>query len=230
MMFHQTKHIFFSGTIPTLETLNQERQNIMDLLMKTAGLSHISKKILKGLNFKSLSSCRLVCKSMNILIEDCASKLTFEDLQVIYENFTRARSITGPEKELRNSFFTKIFKHSNLGSESNIFINLYLNHVFTRPTRFKPTRVNYLKQSPIFEFVYFGNARMVEYILVSGVYKYDNFVIQSDQNWTLVHEAASLGHSEVLKCLRDFIPPTLTQMIKDNTNENGKLMLSIIWK
>ena len=94
MMIHQTKHIFFSGTIPTFETLNQERQKIMDLLLKTAGLSHISKKILKGLNFKSLSSCRLVCKSMNILIEEYASNVTFEDLKKLFEKFTKARSIS----------------------------------------------------------------------------------------------------------------------------------------
>ena len=198
----------------------------MDLLFKNAGLSHISKKTLKGLDFKSLSSCRLVCKSMNDSIKECASKVTTEDLKKLFDKFTKTRAMTVPEKELWKLFFN----HSNLGSEPNIFMNLYLNNVFTRPTRFKPTTVNYLKQSPIFEFVYFGNARMVQYILVSSIYEHDNFVIQSDHNWTLVHEAASLGHIEVLNCMRDFIPPTLTQMIKDNTNENGKLILSIIWK
>ena len=100
-------------------------------------------------------------------------------------------------------------------------MNLYLKHVFTRQIRYKPTRVNNFKKSPIFEFIYFGNARMVQYILVSLFYENDNFVIQSDHNWTLIHEAASLGHIEVLNCMRDFIPPTLTQMIKDNTNVAG---------
>ena len=104
----------------------------MDLLFKNAGLSHISKKILQGLNFKSLSSCRLVCKSMNSLIEDWASKVTFEDLKALFEKFTKARSMTVPEKQLWKLFFNNLFRHSNLDSEPNIFMNLYLKHVFTR--------------------------------------------------------------------------------------------------
>ena len=199
-------------------------------MFKNAGLSHISRKILQCLNFKSLSSCRLVCKSMNSLIEDWASKVTIEDLKKLFEKFTKARSMTVSETELWTLFFNHLFSHSNLGSESNVFMNLYLKYVFTRQIRYKPTRINNFKKSPIFEFVSFGNARMVQYILVSLFYENDNFLIQNDHNWTLIHEAASLGHTEVLKCLRDFIPPTLTQMIKDNTNENGQLILSIIWK
>ena len=139
----------------------------MDLLFKNAGLSHISKKTLKGLDFKSLSSCRLVCKSMNDSIKECASKVTTEDLKKLFDKFTKTRAMTVPKKELWKLFFN----HSNLGSEPNIFMNLYLKHVFTRQIRYKPIRVNNFKKSPIFEFVCFGNARMVQYILVSEFYK-----------------------------------------------------------
>ena len=120
----------------------------MDFLLKNAGLSHISKKILQGLNFQSLSSCRLVCKSMNSIIEDWASKVTFEDLKALFEKFTKARSMTVPEKEMWKLFFKHLFSHSNLGSESNILMNLNIIHVFTRQIRYKPTRVNNLKSHP----------------------------------------------------------------------------------
>ena len=143
----------------------------MDLLVKNAGLSHISKKILQGLNFQSLSSCRLVCKSMNDSIKEWASKVTIEYLKKLFDKFTKTRAMTVPKKELWKLFFNHLFSHSNLGSEPNIFMNLYLKHVFTRQIRYKPIRVNNFKKSPIFEFVCFGNARMVQYILVSEFYK-----------------------------------------------------------
>ena len=78
----------------------------MDLMFKNAGLSHISNKILQGLNFKSISSCRLVCKSMNDSIKEWTSKVTLEDLKKLFEKFTKARSMTVPEKNCGNCFST----------------------------------------------------------------------------------------------------------------------------
>ena len=174
---------------------------IMEVVLGSPGLSHIVQKILRNLDFKSLPSMRLVCKSANNQVKDLAAKLRFEDLQKLLGEFTEARSMTDSEKELWNSFLKQAFCN---GSESNRFINLYLKNVLSRDTKYKSE----LKKSPILEFIHYGNESMVQYILDNGLYPIEDLITiipaPAGKNWTLLHEAESLGQWKISESLKQF--------------------------
>ena len=103
----------------------------MDSFFENPGLSHIGKKILKTLDIKSLSNCRLVCKLWNNEIEAMASKISFQDLEQFLEKYTKARSMSPEEHEIWNNFLVSIYEHSQTRrSKPNLFMKLYLKHFF----------------------------------------------------------------------------------------------------
>ena len=51
-----------------------EEIQIMEAFMKNPGLLHIGEKIIKNLDFKTQSTCRLVKRSWNIVLEKEASR------------------------------------------------------------------------------------------------------------------------------------------------------------
>ena len=155
---------------------NQIKTKIMEVLLGSPGLSHIIQEIFRSLDFKSLVSCRLVCKSANNQVKDLASKVSLEDLEQLLEGFAKARSMTDFEKRQWNRFlihmFTNWSESINDWSESNRFMNLYLKEILSRATQYEYK--SGLDKSPILEFVLYGNKEMVEYILYNGDsgYKY----------------------------------------------------------
>ena len=173
----------------------------MEEVLGSSGFSHIVQKILRSLDFKSLPTMRLVCKSANNQVEDLAAKIRFEDLQKLLEEFTEARSMTDAEEECWYNFLNQAFCH---GSESNPFMKLYLKNVLSRDTQYKSE----LKKSPILEFILYGNEAMVQYILDNRLYKPENLIaiVQTPAGlcWTLVHEADSLGHMVISERLKKF--------------------------
>ena len=118
----------------------------MEAVLESPGLSHIIQKILRSLEFKSLPSMRLVCKSANNQVKDLAAKVSFENLQKLLEEFTEARSMADTEKELWNSFQKQAFCNE---SESNRFMNLNLKNVLSRVTQYRSE----LKKSPILIYI-----------------------------------------------------------------------------
>ena len=174
---------------------------IMEVVLGSPGFSHMIQKILRSLDFKSLPTMRLVCKSANNQVEDLAAKIRFEDLQKLLEEFTEARSMTDTEKEGWNSFLKQAFCN---GSESNRFMNLYLKYVISRDTKYRSE----LKKSPILEFIHYGNEAMVQYILDNGLYPIEDLITivpaPAGKNWTLLHEAESLGQWKISESLKQF--------------------------
>ena len=165
----------------------------MEEVLGSSGFSHIVQKILRSLDFKSLPTMRLVCKSANNQVKVLAAKISLGDLQKLLEEFTEARSMTDSEKELWNSFLKQAFCN---GSDSNHFVNLYLKHVLSRDTQYKSE----LKKSPILEFILYGNEAMVQYILDNGLYPIEDLITivpaPAGKNWTLLDESDSLGSLE----------------------------------
>ena len=172
---------------------------IMEILLGSPGLSHIIQKILRSLDFKSLLSMSLVCKSANNQIEDLAAKIIFDDLQNLLGEFTEARSMTDSEKGGWNSFLNQAFCNE---SESNPFNKLYLKNVLSRDTKYRSE----LKKSPILEFIRYGNVAMVQYILDNGLYPIEDLITivpsPAGKAWTLLHEAESLGHRKISESLK----------------------------
>ena len=72
----------------------------MDTFFENPGLCHIGKEITTNLDFKSLITCRLVCKSWNDHIEVLTSKISLEHLQQLLDKFTESRSMSESEKKL----------------------------------------------------------------------------------------------------------------------------------
>ena len=176
----------------------------MELVFENQGLSHISNKILKSLDFKSLTALRLVCKSANNQVEDLALKITLEDLQLLLKKFAEARSMFLNEKKLWNNFLNYIFNHwsksINNWPGSNCFMNLYLKEIFSRDNqrsrrswRWKQT------ESPIFEFVRYGNRAMVEFILYYELHPIDKYEIG-----ILLQEVDSCGHKDICEIFENF--------------------------
>ena len=180
----------------------------MELVLRSPGLSHIIQEIFRGLDFKSLVSCRLVCKSANNQVKDLASKVSLEDLEQLLEGFAKARSMTDFEKRQWNRFlihmFTNWSESINDWSESNKLMNLYLKEILSRDTQCEYK--SGLDKSPILEFVLYGNKEMVEYILYNGDsgYKYYN-VGETKIDKVLLQEAAiSHGHIDICESLKKF--------------------------
>lgn len=55
----------------------------MEIFMLNPGLIHIGQKILKNLDLRSQLTCRLVCKSWKVLLEDC--KLNKNELKYLFK-------------------------------------------------------------------------------------------------------------------------------------------------
>ena len=144
------------------------------------GLSHIGKNILKNLDIKTLASCRLVCKAMNIEIEDLASKVSLEFLKQLLQKYTFERSMSLEEHNVWYKFLVSIFEHSqNAGSKSNLFMKLYLKHFFMKNTK----NALKLRRSPFHEFVYNGNIKLVRFNLYHNNF-HDNEVRSLSWKWS----------------------------------------------
>ena len=172
----------------------------MELVFQNPGLSHIGKKIVKSLNFKSLTSLRLVCKSTNNQVEDFASRITLNELQGLLETFTIARGMDISEKELWNRFLNCVLDN---WPRSNCFMNLYLKEILSRDIQYRYKR--FLEKSPILEFVLYGNAGMVECILKHKLHPIDDYSILF-----LLDEAKFFRRNDICVILEKFyetIPP-----------------------
>ena len=176
----------------------------MEVVLGSPGLSHIIQKILRGLDFKSLVSCRLVSKSANNQVKYLASKVSLEDLEQLLERFAKARSMTDFEETQWNSFLIHMFNNwsesINDWSESNKFMNLYLKEILSRDTQYKSS----LEQSPILEFIVNGNKEMVEYILYHEDSAYYFIGENRNSKADLQEEAISHGHTDICESLKSF--------------------------
>ena len=176
----------------------------MEVVLGSPGLSHIIQKILRGLDFKSLVSCRLVCKSANNQVKYLASKVSLEDLEQLLERFSKARSMTDFEERQWNSFLIHMFNNwsesINDWSELNKFMNLYLKEILSRNTKHK--YINY----PILDFVLNGNKEMVQYIMYTGDSDDEYFYVGGTTvRKALLQEVAnSLGHTDICETLKSF--------------------------
>ena len=187
----------------------------MEVVLGSPGLSHIVQKILRSLDFKSLPSMRLVCKSANNQIEELAAKINFKDLQKLLGEFAEARSLTDAEKECWNNFLKQAFCN---GSKWNPFMSLYLKHVLSRVTKYGSE----LKKSPILEFILYGNEAMVQFVLDKGLYQPEDLTsiipTPAGLHWTLVHEADFLGHKEISERLKKFTLFALNEKYANSHN------------
>ena len=174
----------------------------METVFQKPGLSHISQKILKCLDFKSLTSLRLVCKSANYQVEDLASGITLNELQGLLEKFSIARRLQLAQKNGWKRFLNYIFNNwsesINDWPESNGFMNLYLKEILSRDTKY--IRYGWKKVEPIYEFVRYGNKAMVEFILY-----YDELhPIDKYEIGILLQEVNSCGHNDICEIFEKF--------------------------
>ena len=192
----------------------------MEVVLGSPGLSHIIQKILRGLDFKSLVSCRLVCKSANNQVKYLASKVSLEDLEQLLERFSKARSMTDFEETQWNSFLIHMFNNwsesINDWPESNKFMNLYLKEILSRDAQYKSS----LQNSPILEFILYGNKEMVEYILYHEDSAYYFIGENRNSKADLQEEANSLGHTDICESLKSF---TLFKKFSLSTLEQKQL-------
>ena len=174
----------------------------MEVVLESPGFSHLFQKILESLDFKSLISCRLVCKSVNNQVKDLASKVSLEVLQQLLARFAKARSMTDFEERQWNSFLIHMFNNwsesINDWSESNKFMNLYLKEILSRDAQYKSS----LQNSPILEFILYGNKEMVEYILYHEDSAYYFIGENRNSKADLQEEANSLGHTDICETLK----------------------------
>ena len=200
----------------------------MDSFFENPGLSHIGKKILKTLDIKSLSNCRLVCKLWKNEIEAMASKISFQDLEQFLEKYTKARSMSPEEHEIWNNFLVSIYEHSQTRrSKPNLFMKLYLKHFFLNDG-LKLRKAT----TPFFEFVCNGNVRMIRFNLekenflgnrivaelefqktlrfaiqsdslemVKSLCQVEPTIVSNDRGITPLHDAAKMGCLEIVKFL-----------------------------
>ena len=178
------------------------KHKTMESVFQKPGLSHISQKILKCLDFKSLTSLRLVCKSANYQVEDLASGITLNELQGLLEKFSIARSLQLAQKNGWKRFLNYIFNNwsesINDWPESNGLMNLYLKEIFSRDTKY--IRYGWKKMAPIFEFIRNGNKAMVEFILY-----YDELhPIDKYEIGILLQEVNSCGHNDICEIFEKF--------------------------
>ena len=129
----------------------------MDTFFENPGLCHIGKEITTNLDFKSLITCRLVCKSLNNHIEVLTSKISLEHLQQLLDEFIEARSMSESEKKNWTKFL--MFISTDKETRSNKVIRFYLEHVFSRSTKYEANS----KKTPLSEFVHYGNIKMVQF-------------------------------------------------------------------
>ena len=137
---------------------------VMSPFFENPGLFHIGKKILRSMDIATQATCRTVCKTWNNEIVDSASKITLEHLKELLEKCAKARSMNPEEHGLWKKFLVRIFKHSKSGGpKPNLFVKLYLKDFFVK------NFVNelQLKKSPFYDFLYTGNVKMVEFILLN---------------------------------------------------------------
>ena len=176
----------------------------MEVVLGSPGLSHVFQKILQSLDFRSLISCRLVCKSANNQVKDLAYKVSLEVLQQLLARFANARSMTDFEERQWNSFLIHMFNNwsesINDWSESNKFMNLYLKEILSRDAQYKSS----LQNSPILEFILYGNKEMVEYILYHEDSAYYFIGENRNSKADLQEEANSLGHTDICETLKSF--------------------------
>ena len=180
------------------------KHKTMESVFQNPGLSHISQKILKNLDFKSLTSLRLVCKSANYQVEDLASGITLNELQGLLEKFSIARRLQLAQKNDWKRFLNYICNNwsesINDWPESNKFMNLYLKEILSRDAQYKSS----LQNSPILEFILYGNKEMVEYILYHEDSAYYFIGENRNSKADLQEEANSLGHTDICETLKSF--------------------------
>ena len=190
----------------------------MESVFQNPGLSHIGKKILKSLDFKTLTSLRLVCKSANNQGEDLASGITLNELQGLLEKFTIARSLQLAQeyrwKRFLNFIFNNWSESINDWPESNGFMNLYLKEILSRDTKY--IRYGWKKVEPIYEFVRYGNKAMVEFILYYELHPINDYEIG-----LLLEEVDSCGHKDICEIFEKFkvsnsAPPNSPQKSSQN--------------
>ena len=101
--------------------------------------------------------------------------------------------MTDFEETQWNSFLIHMFNNwsesINDWSESNKFMNLYLKEILSRDAQYKSS----LQNSPILEFILYGNKEMVEYISYSqgyvmiGTVRPDLSKMPYENIWILIH-------------------------------------------
>ena len=153
---------------------------MMDLFMENPGLCHIGKKILKNLDFKNQTFCRLVRKSWKNILDKEALGIDvdrfFKEFVVNEAELEIIRK-SNPEKakELTNkivitdedfAFWLRfIYICINPMSEENVWVKTYIKNVIKKITKIKLKDVGKLSNSPLPEFYKIRNFKMLELVL-----------------------------------------------------------------
>ena len=181
----------------------------MESFFTNPGLKHIGYRILASLDTKNQLNCRLVCKSWKDLVEDsyfgysemkywlekCFEKRLFLNYKNAWEELIFVAR-QNQFKSILKFYFIRMFEKIDKKPVSQIVRSFFFED------NLKDMKL--LNLSPLHIYAELGDLEMVKFLAeqVLDIVDVTNCILVR-QNWTPIHEAASKGHSEVVKYLLD---------------------------
>lgn len=182
-------------SVPT----NISKSKHMDLFIENPGLFLIGKKIFRYLDFNTKSTCRLVNKSWKILLEKRAANFNVSKLKELLTNSGKVRNESNQnnmlplERRTDDKIWVELLDKLQSKLKSK-WIYIYLQEFLQRRLKQLQDSESWFSSSPILEFTWVRNVKMIEFILQENAYNFLSFNLA-------LREAAKRRDNNVLDCL-----------------------------